>query len=96
MDMSVAELRPGFGVGGAAASTGTGPGTSGLSCVAVALVERRGMLWYSSVRFPVPTLFLAAPLALDRMILVAGTESYTSYNHTNPGTTSFVPTVVSR
>ena len=77
MDMSVAELRPGFGVGGAAASTGTGPGTSGLSCVAVALVERRGMLWYSSVRFPVPTLFLAAPLALDRMIKVAGTESYT-------------------
>ena len=74
---NVAEPRSGLGVGGAGTSTGTGSGSGALSCVAVALMKGRGMLVYSSVCFPVPTLFLAAPLALDRMITVAGTESYT-------------------
>ena len=74
---NVAEPRSGLGVGGAGTSTGTGSRSGALSCVAVALMKGRGMLVYSSVCFPVPTLFLAAPLALDRMIKVAGTESYT-------------------
>ena len=44
LGMMVAELRSGLGAGGAGASTGTGAGTGALSCVAVALVEGRGML----------------------------------------------------
>ena len=91
--MNVAELRSGLGVDGAGASTETCSGTGALPCVAVALVEGRGMLLYSSVCFPVPTLFRAAPLALDRTITVAGTESYTIAQTLEP---PFVPTVVSR
>ena len=45
--MSVAEPRSGLGVGGAGASTGTGTETGELFCVAVTLVEGRGVLWYS-------------------------------------------------
>ena len=40
-------------------------------------MEGRGVLVYSSVCFPVPTLFLTAPVALGRMITVPGTDSYT-------------------
>ena len=45
--MSIDELRSGLGVGGAGASTGTGTETGELFCVAVTLVEGRGVLWYS-------------------------------------------------
>ena len=45
--MSIDELRSGLGVGGAGASTGTSTETGELFCVAVTLVEGRGVLWYS-------------------------------------------------